>query len=390
LDTFPFFFRPKKGYHWGENHRKNIGRHENGILYFIARKNGKLNRQSLGTKDLKEAKRKISELETLALTATAVPLPPPSPVFLPAPSPAPSPPSPALMLAATAEMQPPAPAMSLAEALAAHDRGVIVLAKGTQEMLDRGNRAISRFATGWEDFNPVEIWKQYRATGLERQGFELGNAANHLRWYFRKVIPWAVKRGWLGAGMLESLKDILRLKVNPRRIRVPSKKVVGEFLAMIESEDPDNGAFVRLLATSGLRRGGALALRWDNVDFDAGQIVVRQKGGTDKVFPMTPEAQAVLKRRVGKPRPFRMDINAIERLERKIKRFAKGFGIDLKTYHSFRHYFASRCLMDGLTVQEVAKLLGHSDGGVLVLKTYGHICGEHLRNAVSRLRLTED
>ena len=46
--------------------------------------------------------------------------------------------------------------------------------------------------------------------------------------------------------------------------------------------------------------------------------------------------------------------------------------------------------MDGLTVQEVAKLLGHSDGGVLVLKTYGHICGEHLRNAVLRLRLTED
>jgi site-specific recombinase XerD len=364
---------------------KNISRHENGYLYLVARRKGKLTVTSLKTKDLVEARRKIREMGIQALTTTAAPLPPPSPEFLPAPSPAPPP-----VLAAVAEMQPPAPAMSLAEALAAHDRGVIVLSQGTQEMLERGNRAISRFSTGWDDFDPVGIWKQYRATGLARQGCELGSAANHLRWYFRKFIPWAVKRGWLGEGMLASLKEIPRLKVNPRRIRVPSKKIVGEFLAMIESEDPDGGAFVRLLATSGLRRGGALALRWDNVDFDASQIVVRQKGGTDKVFPMTPEAQAVLEGRVGKPKPFKLDINAIERLERKIKRFAKGFGIDLKTYHSFRHYFASRCLMDGLTVQEVAKLLGHSDGGVLVLKTYGHICGEHLKNAVSRLRLTED
>lgn|GEM_PF-4842241 len=43
--------------------------------------------------------------------------------------------------------------------------------------------------------------------------------------------------------------------------------------------------------------------------------------------------------------------------------------------------------MAGLTVQEVATLLGHSDGGVLVLRTYGHICGEHLRKAVAGLRL---
>lgn len=364
---------------------KNIGRHENGNLYFVSRRKGKLHRQSLGTKDLNEAKRKIRELGTLALSSSGDPIPP---TLL-----APSPPPPVPMLAAAVEVKPPIPTvplMSLAEALDAHDRGVIVLSQGTQEMLDRGNRAISRFATGWDDFDPVAIWKQYRATGIERQGFELGSAANHLRWYLRKFIPWAVKRRWLSETLLESLKEIPRLKVNPRRIRVPSKKVVGEFLAMIESEDPEGGAFMRLLATSGLRRGGALALRWDNVDFDAGQIVVRQKGGTDKVFPMTPESQAVLEGRVGKPKPFTMDINAIERLERKIKRFAKGFGIDLKTFHSFRHYFASRCLMDGLTVQEVAKLLGHSDGGVLVLKTYGHICGEHLKNAVARLRLTED
>jgi integrase len=281
--------------------------------------------------------------------------------------------------------------VSLAEALAEHARGLMLLSKGAEEMAERGRKAIERFAVkGLEGFSPAEIWTAYRKTGLDRQGVLLGSAANHLRWYMLKFVPWAAKRGYLGADALESLAEIKRLKVNPRRIRVPARKIVGEFLTMVESEDPDGGAFLRLLASTGFRRSGALALRWDNVDFDSGDIVVRQKGGSDKVFPMSPEAVAVLKGRVGKPKPFTMDINAIERLERKMKRFAAGFEIDLKTYHSFRHYFASRCLMDGLTVQEVATLLGHNDGGVLVLKTYGHICGTHLKNAVNGLRLTDD
>ena len=146
---------------------KNIGRHENGTLYFIARKNGKLNRQSLNTKCLEEARKKIGEMGTLALTSAREPDPPA--VVLPVP-----------LLAAVEEVKPTVPAvplMSLAEALAAHDRG-----------------------------------------------------------------------------------------------------------------------FLRFLASSGLRRSGALALRWDNVDFDSGDIVVRQKGGLDKVFPMTPEAVAAADR----------------------------------------------------------------------------------------------
>jgi site-specific recombinase XerD len=56
--------------------------------------------------------------------------------------------------------------------------------------------------------------------------------------------------------------------------------------------------------------------------------------------------------------------------------------LELNTFHCFRHCFASRRLLSGLTMQEVATLLGHRDGGVLVLKTYGHVFGEHLRQAV--------
>jgi len=70
-----------------------------------------------------------------------------------------------------------------------------------------------------------------------------------------------------------------------------------------------------------------------------------------------------------------------------MKKMAKGLEIDLTFFHSFRHYFTSRALMAGLGVQEVASLLGHSDGGQLVLRTYGHLTSEHLRRQVAGLRL---
>ena len=353
----------------------NISRHENGNLYFVARKGGKLIVKSLKTADLPEARRKIREMGTAALTARREPEPPA--VVQPVPLPV-----------AVVETKPKAPMMSLAEALAEHRRGLVLLSKGTEEMAERGCKAIEDFAaTGWEMFSPVKIWTDYRKTGIARQGFLLGSAANHLRWYMLKFVPWAVKRGLLGQDALESLAEIPRLKVNSRQIRVPTVAEVAEFLAMVESEDPEGGAFLRFLTVTGLRLSGALNLEWSDIDLGQGSMAIIQKGGAKKVIPMTPEAIELVTDRRGRRKPCPLDIKALERLERRMKRFAKGLDLDLKTFHSFRHYFASRCLLSGMTVQEVAKLLGHSDQGQLVLKTYGHLCGEHLRQAVAKIRL---
>jgi len=348
---------------------RNISRHENGTFYFVARRGGRLTVRSLKTDNLEEARRKIRELGINGLTAAREPAVP--------------------MLAGVAESAPAAvaaPVVSLAAAIAEHDRGLVLLSAGAREMAARGKRVILQFASGW-DFSPIEIWQKYRETGVERQGKELTSAANHLLWYMRKFIPWAVGRGFLKAEALEELKKLKKLQTNSRRIRVPSEETVDEFLKMVSSEDQDGGEFLRFLACTGLRLRGATGLTWRDVDLAASQIVVRQKGGKEKVLPIGPEAVEILERRRKLPRPFGLDQKALEKLERKMKRFAKGFEIDLTMFHAFRHYFASRCLMAGLTVQEVATLLGHSDGGVLVLKTYGHICGAHLRNAVAGLRL---
>jgi hypothetical protein len=116
----------------------NISRHENGNLYYVARKGGKLTVKSLKTADLAEARRKIRDMGTLALTAKREPEPPA--VVMPVPLPA-----------ALVETKPTAPVMSLAEALAEHRRGLVLLSKGTEKMADSGRKVIEEFATtGWE------------------------------------------------------------------------------------------------------------------------------------------------------------------------------------------------------------------------------------------------
>lgn len=352
---------------------KNISRHQNGTLYFVTRRNGQLVRHSLRTKSLEEAKRKIHGALAASLSATREPLP--SPITPP-------------LVEPVVHYIP--PSIPISQCLDEHDRGLVLVSDGAKEMAVRGRKAVERYCTGWSDFSSVQIWKKYRDSGHERFGRELGSACNHLLWYLRKVVPWAVSRNYLPKPALEELGQLKKVKTNARRIRIPSVQEVNEFLQMVSLEDRDGGDFLRFLASTGLRLRGATRLSWGDVDLTGRQIHVLQKGGKIKILPLTPEALEVLAKRKQRKtsKPFGLDQNAIEVLERRMKRFAKGFDLDLTFFHAFRHYFASRALMSGLTVQEVAELLGHSDGGVQVLRTYGHICSDHLKNAVLNLKLT--
>ena len=358
---------------------KNISRHENGTLYLRVRKNGKLFTKSLQTKDLKEARRKV-EAEGLDSFMTPQTAQEPATAALPSPTA----PFPGVVEAKASFVK----EVTLKKALALHAAGMIHLSKGREEMTERCSGVILKYGKDWETFDSVTIWKAYRASGLKSsRKKELTSACNHLKWYLWLFVPWAVSKGFLPASAKDSLSTIKEIKVNPRRIRIPTTEMVGEFLAMVATEDPDGAAFLRFMASCGLRLTGARSLDWQAIDFEMRTMTVMMKRKVEKVLPLTPEAYAVLLSRKGKERPWGFDDAEISKLTRRMKRFAKGFDMDLRFYHAFRHYFASRCLLAGLTVQEVADLLGHADQGQLVLKTYGHLCREHLKTAVASLRL---
>jgi hypothetical protein len=307
---------------------KNISRHKNGTLYLRVRKNGKLFTKSLQTKDLKVARRKV---EAEGLDSFMIP-------------------QAAREAAATALPSPPVPLpveakagvvkVTLKEALALHDARMIHLSKGREEMAERCSGVVLKYGQDWKTFDCVAIWKAYRASGLESwRKKELTSACNHLKWYLWEFVPWAISKVFLPASAKESLSMLKEIKVNPRRIRIPSVEVVGEFLAMVETKDPDGAAFLRFLGSCGLRLNGARSLRWQNIDFELKTMKVMMKRKVEKVFPLTPEAHAVLLTRKGKEIPWGFDDAEISKLTKRMKRFAKGYDMDLRYFHAFRHYF---------------------------------------------------
>ena len=50
-----------------------------------------------------------------------------------------------------------------------------------------------------------------------------------------------------------------------------------------------------------------------------------------------------------------------------------------------RHYFCSNAIEAGVNFKVIAGWLGHSDGGVLVAKTYGHLRDTHSYEMAKRM-----
>ncbi len=56
-------------------------------------------------------------------------------------------------------------------------------------------------------------------------------------------------------------------------------------------------------------------------------------------------------------------------------------------FHDMRHFFISFCLMGGVDSGTVARWVGHQDGGVLIGKTYAHLCDEHTKRQAEKIDL---
>lgn len=71
--------------------------------------------------------------------------------------------------------------------------------------------------------------------------------------------------------------------------------------------------------------------------------------------------------------------------QKSLDRACRALKLPRLTHHDFRHLFATRCLECGVDPKTVADWLGHADGGVLVLKTYGHVRPEHAAAAAAKV-----
>jgi integrase len=193
---------------------------------------------------------------------------------------------------------------------------------------------------------------------------------------------------------------VKRAPVRSKEISLPT---IDKFNALItemragHSRDSINCAdFASGLAFTGCRVGEAREIAWRDVDFDAGEIVVRGDTNTGtknwelRRVPLIPDARALFQRMRSEraDEPFDAKVFRVAECQKSLDRAAKKVGMDRITHHDLRHLFATRCIESGVDIPTVSRWLGHKDGGALAMKTYGHLRREHSIEQAQRVTFT--
>jgi integrase len=202
----------------------------------------------------------------------------------------------------------------------------------------------------------------------------------------RHVLNVAIEAGVIYANPAATLK---RAAIHAKEIVLPSTDRFNVLIAEIRgghSRDSRNCAdFAAGLAFTGMRKSEANVLEWRDVDFDAGQIVVRGDATTGtknwelRRVPLIPDARALFERMRGErlDEPLGAKVFRVRESQKALDRACKKVGAARITHHDLRHLFATRCIESGVDIPTVSRWLGHKDGGALAMKTYGHLRNEH-------------
>lgn len=151
-------------------------------------------------------------------------------------------------------------------------------------------------------------------------------------------------------------------------------------------------AILELAYASGLRLSELRTMRLEQLNLDAGFVIVIGKGNKERVVPFGSKAKEALKKYLDIARPKLVKPHSPSNLFlttrgtafsqvtmwRRIKRRAKIAGIKKQfTPHILRHSFATHLLERGADLRVIQELLGHSS--LNTTEIYTHVVEERLR-----------
>jgi integrase/recombinase XerD len=186
-----------------------------------------------------------------------------------------------------------------------------------------------------------------------------------------------------------------------------SESEVTRLLAQARSEAENAGrgqrlraqrllCLVELLYATGLRVSELVGLRIGAVEKGRDLLVVRGKGGRERMVPISPRArnalQLWLKLRSDKtslqsndrifPSHGRAGHLSRQHFALELKALANRAGLDPELVHPhvLRHAFATHLVNSGADLVSVQQMLGHAD--ISTTQIYTHVSGERLRHLV--------
>lgn len=231
-----------------------------------------------------------------------------------------------------------------------------------------------------------EAWAKRYADKYSAQFF------NYSRIVFREILSLA----GLGRDANPAYK-IKRRGVPRKQLDLPTADQFNQILAEIETagaiDEKARADFVRFLAFSGCRLNEAKQALWQDVDWQKNELTIhclKRRATSDEVrsraIPLVPAMRQLLTRMHGERQPKPEDtICRVFVCRKPLIRACKRIGCAPLTHHSLRHLFATFCIEAGIDIPSVSRWLGHSDGGALAMRVYGHLRREHSQLMAQRV-----
>ena len=147
-------------------------------------------------------------------------------------------------------------------------------------------------------------------------------------------------------------------------------------------------AAIRLLVLTGCRRNEILGLRWDDLNFESGEMRLRDSKTGARMVPLPPKSAEVfagLSRTPNNPWVFpgRKKGTRLVNLNDSWDRIRKRAGLDGVRLHDLRHSFASRALALGESLPMIGDLLGHRK--VNTTARYAHLARDSVRDSSAKV-----
>ncbi len=246
------------------------------------------------------------------------------------------------------------------------------------------------------DAEAVEAW----FAGLSRRGLSAATAARR-RSAARQFYRFALAEGWRADDPSRRLDAPKQGRPLPK---VLTRDEIERLLAAAAARDAAAGlrlvALVELAYASGLRVSELLALKVEAVRRDPAYLIVRGKGGKERLAPLNASAREAVKAwlaaRDARRRPEAPDSPWLfpssgrsgrltpRRFAQLLDETALAAGVDPARVspHVLRHAFATHLLEGGADLRVVQTLLGHSD--IATTQIYTHVATDRLAEVVHR------
>lgn len=142
---------------------------------------------------------------------------------------------------------------------------------------------------------------------------------------------------------------------------------------------------MQFFALTGCRKKEAANVLVEHVFLEKGFIRVTgdpehgTKNRRHRDVPLIPEADTLIRKMLSEKEAIgpSTPLLRVHEAQKALDRACTIVGAPRVTHHNLRHLFATTCIEAGVDIPTVSRWLGHSDGGALAMRVYGHLRDEH-------------